>query len=656
MRTRTRTGHVGVTEMPSSRRAVECLAVIAALFIATSAVSVAVQRVHASAPHVLRVGTYSGVTGQYSSIQAAVNAAQPGDWILVAPGDYHERADYVTPTRPAGVWLDTPNVHLRGMDRNSVIVDGTKLSATPCSSNRADQDLGPGGQGRNGIEVHGATFTADGVSIDNLTVCNFLANTTGANGNQIWWNGGDGGGKIGLSGYSGSYLTATSTYSSSTAGTLGACCGVNLPAGGYGIFSSNSTRGSWTNDYASNMADSAFYVGACQQVCDVTLNHDHGQNSALCLSSTNAGGYFVIEHTECDHNKTGLVNTSQNNDDWPSPQHGGCDAADPSQPRLGVLGTPSCTVWMHNSLHDNNNPNVPGSGTPGLVGGGPVGTGLILAGSSDVTLYQNTIAGNNAWGELILDLPDPETAPPQVPQQCQGGIWLPSPVGICYFQATGNVSLANRFAHNGGYGNPTNGDIGLATIAHLPGNCFSRDVETVYGAPASASTDPVGIELNPLYTPVGAACVTANGGDMGPLAAEVLCASQALVSCPPAQQIVCPVVPSPCMVPPTPPIPANYPRPDPAFPLSMPPPQVTMPNPCVGVPSNPWCPSAGTLQIGDAASVPIGTNSAALACAGAGAMWRRRHPACRRASRASAMTASSAAPRASWATDAREVH
>ncbi len=33
------------------------------------------------------------IAGQYSTIQAAVDAAKPGDWILVAPGDYHETDD-----------------------------------------------------------------------------------------------------------------------------------------------------------------------------------------------------------------------------------------------------------------------------------------------------------------------------------------------------------------------------------------------------------------------------------------------------------------------------------------------------------------------------------------------------------------------------------
>ena len=37
---------------------------------------------------VLRVGTYHGVKGQYHTITAAIKAAKPGDWILIAPGDY----------------------------------------------------------------------------------------------------------------------------------------------------------------------------------------------------------------------------------------------------------------------------------------------------------------------------------------------------------------------------------------------------------------------------------------------------------------------------------------------------------------------------------------------------------------------------------------
>jgi hypothetical protein len=526
----------------------------------------------ASGHRVLLVGTYNGVTGPYGAIQAAVDAAKPGDWILVGPGDYHEQADYANNSWPAGVWINKPGIHLRGMDRNQVIVDGTNQGAAPCSSKAADQNHGPNGQGRNGIEVYGKGFTANHVSIDNLTVCNFLTDVSGHNGNQIWWNGGDGSGQIGLSGYRGSYLTATSTYSN----------GVNYPAGSYGIFSSNSTHGSWTNSYASNMSDSSFYIGACQQKCDAVMNHDHGQYSALCISTTNAGGYLLIEHTECDLNKTGPVSNSQNNDDAPSPQIGLC-SADPSEPQTGALGTKSCTVWMNNYLHDNNNPNVPGNGTSGLAGGGPVGTGLILAGTTYITLYHNTIVNNNSWGALIADLPDQEAGI----SNCQGGTFVPAPVPVCYYQAFGNVSLDNTFKNNGSYGNPSNGDIGLATIAHNPGNCFAGDTNS-----SGLTTDPAGIETLPSYQPVNKMCPSANAGDMGPLAGEALCATQLLAPCP-TLNTLCNVNPNlPCIQ--QAPCAGNcYPRPTP-FTLTMPPAQTTMPNPCAGVPSNPFCAAPGT--------------------------------------------------------------
>ena len=99
----------------------------------------------------LLVGTFNGIPGQYPTIQAAVDAAQPGDWILIAPGDYHESDDLDHPPSSGdiadgwygGVDVTTPNIHIRGMDRNSVIVDGTKSTATTaCSSNPADQNFG----------------------------------------------------------------------------------------------------------------------------------------------------------------------------------------------------------------------------------------------------------------------------------------------------------------------------------------------------------------------------------------------------------------------------------------------------------------------------------------------------------------------------------
>jgi len=120
------------------------------------------------------VGTYKGKPGAFTKLQDAVNAAQPGDWILIAPGTYHEEG-----SPNAGVFITTPNIHLRGMDRNLVVIDGTNPNPATCSGNPADQNTGVNGAGRNGIEV----FKVDGVTIENLTVCNFLGDLMDNNGN-----------------------------------------------------------------------------------------------------------------------------------------------------------------------------------------------------------------------------------------------------------------------------------------------------------------------------------------------------------------------------------------------------------------------------------------------------------------------------------------
>src|SRR5436309_3730469 len=164
---------------------------------ATAAITAAVLTLAApgaqagGAPSVLRVGSYHGIRGQFRSIQAAVDAAKPGDWILIGPGVYKEHGSN-DPEYPAGVLVRTPWLHIRGMNRNKVVVDGTKASAPTCSSAKKDQVLGPKENGhpvgRNGIDV----FEVSGVTVDNLTVCNYLTTPTGDAGNEIWWNGGDG--------------------------------------------------------------------------------------------------------------------------------------------------------------------------------------------------------------------------------------------------------------------------------------------------------------------------------------------------------------------------------------------------------------------------------------------------------------------------------
>ena len=405
----------------------------------------------------LQVGTWKGRKGAFASIQAAVDAAAPGDWILIAPGAYHEVG-----SDTAGVWITTPGLHLRGLDRNRVVVDGTRPGAATCSPDPADQVTGPGGAGRNGIEV----FQADGVTIENLSACNFL-NGAGGGGNQIWWNGGDGSGVIGMGGYRGAWLTASTTYYSGAHNAS------------YGIFVSNARGpGVIERSYASNMSDSDFYVGACPD-CNAVLTRVHAQNSPQGFSGTNAGGHLVLEFSEWDHNRVGIASTTLANDDRPAPQDGAC----PDEP-----GT-SCTLIQYNLVHDNNTPDTPGEGIAATV---PVGTGILMSGGRNDTVRGNVVTGNGAWGILLNDYPD-GTLP-----YCEGGqAWFAppppydlilGPVIPCYFHSFGNRVSANLLLGNGGFGNATNGDLANAALDYPIRNCF-HDNRDLKGRVTSAPVD-----------------------------------------------------------------------------------------------------------------------------------------------------------------------
>ncbi|HZA27827.1 MAG TPA: right-handed parallel beta-helix repeat-containing protein [Actinomycetota bacterium] len=100
------------------------------------------------------------VPSEHPTIQAAVDAADPGDLVLVGPGVYTEAVE-----------VTTPFLTIRGSDRNRVILDGDfRLPA--------------------GVRV----LEADGVTIENLTARHYLLN-------GFYW--------ARVDGYRGSYLTAS---------------------------------------------------------------------------------------------------------------------------------------------------------------------------------------------------------------------------------------------------------------------------------------------------------------------------------------------------------------------------------------------------------------------------------------------------------------
>ena len=302
--------------------------------------------------------TKSGVE-HLPTIQAAVNAAQPSDWVLIEPGKYDE-----------AVLVQTPGLHIRGLDRNNVIIDGNSEGSS---------------KGRNGIEV----FKTNDVSIENLTVRNFdRASRDGGNGNEIWWNGGDGTGVIGAEGWHGAYLTAYDT------GLLG----------GYGLFVSNSIKGSMENVYASGFNDSGLYIGACRD-CQATVSGATVENSSLGYSGTNAGGRLIIENSVFRHNTAGLVPNSLAGDDEPPPQDGACSSAENTSetPKIESTRIKRCTIFRNNLLTENNNLTTPGNST---TAESPWGLGVELAGTYGDLLEKNTITNNANNGVLGFEFPN----------------------------------------------------------------------------------------------------------------------------------------------------------------------------------------------------------------------------------------------------------
>lgn len=508
-----------------------------------------------SGPQVLLVGTYKGSKGQYATIQSAVDAANPGDWILVAPGDYHETDDLDHPPLQTtwdsgafgGVLITKAGLHVRGMDRNTTIIDGDKAGAPkPCDPAPEYQSYGTTNAqgeplGRNGI----VAYKADNVSIENLTVCNFLGGA-GSAGYQIWWDGGEGSGTIGMKGYWGNYLTATSTfYQQPTQGAID----VNAT---YGIFS-NSAAGpaKWDNVYASNMNDSGAYVGACQQDCDVTIDHSWFEYNALGYSGTNSGGTVIIQNSEFDHNQDGLDTNTQIAGDPPPPQDGRCADGKTSP----ITNTNSCWVFRNNNVHDNNNADVPAAGSAAQ---GPVGTGMTISGGRWDTVQNNTFSNNGAWGVLFLPYPDSGT--PFGGKTCAdyGGVQDTSGFGLgCVLDAEGNALIGNTFSNNGFFGNETNGDYGELTLnTGEPQNCFANNTAPDGSYPTDLET------TQPTCGPLTTSALT------GALLLQVACDTGTL----PCQsgmnypKITTNVVMRP--------LPANLP---------------TMTDPCSGVPSNAWC-------------------------------------------------------------------
>lgn len=193
------------------------------------------------ATEVAASGAVLEVPGQYPTIQAAVDMARPGDLVLIAPGVYHEEVEVIS-----------DHIVIRGMDRNTVILDGEFTLS-------------------NGIRVVGA----DGVAIENMTAMNYQRN------GFLW---------TGVEGYRGSYLSAWRN-------------------GDYGIYAFDAIGGLFEHSYAAGSTDAGFYIGQCFP-CDAVVNDVVSEYNALGYSGTNAGGNLSVINSTFRFNRMGIVPNS----------------------------------------------------------------------------------------------------------------------------------------------------------------------------------------------------------------------------------------------------------------------------------------------------------------------------------------------------------
>ena len=195
------------------------------------------------------------VPADHATIQEAVDAAEPGDLVLIDEGVYNE-----------AVIVQTDEIVIRGVDRNTVILDGEH------------------GEGmENGVIVF-----SDGVAIENLTVRNYTKN-------GLFWTG-DYGNDVFVEGYRASYVTAHNN-------------------GQYGIYAFNAKNGQFDNSYASGSDDASYYIGQCDE-CNALIYRSVAEYSQLGYSGTDSSEVIIAE-SEFANNSIGVVPSSADIHEFP---------------------------------------------------------------------------------------------------------------------------------------------------------------------------------------------------------------------------------------------------------------------------------------------------------------------------------------------------
>lgn len=177
------------------------------------------------------------------SIQNAVNAAQPGDLILIDPGVYTEE-----------VTVTTPDVVIRGRDRNTVFIDGLHNATT------------------------GLTILSDGVAVENVTIRNFTRDAI-----QV----GDVAAPVALNRFRALHVTTSNT-------------------GRDGISITNATNVEIQNVWGSGHAGAGIAVSNCTE-CNTLVETTLVEFSGRGMSVVDARNGVHIVRSTARNNRAGIV-------------------------------------------------------------------------------------------------------------------------------------------------------------------------------------------------------------------------------------------------------------------------------------------------------------------------------------------------------------
>ena len=215
------------------------------------------------------------------------------------------------------------------------------------------------------------------------------------------------------------------------------------------------------------MNDSGMYVGACLQVCDVTIDHAWMENNALGYSGTNSGGAVVIENSQFDNNEDGVDTNTQIAGDPPPPQNGAC----PNGGTSPITHTHSCWVFIHNNVHDNNNGDVPQAGN---AAAGPDRDGHDALGRAQRHRDGQHVRQQRRLGDAVHPVPrhGHTVAAPEVRATTAASRSAASDASS---RPRTTELEGNTYVHDGFFGNPTNADFGQIVLhSGLPSQLLRR--------------------------------------------------------------------------------------------------------------------------------------------------------------------------------------